>query len=352
MNTHDTTLTIVMPVFNHPEDTREMIESIRANTFEAWRLIAVDDGSDRPTLDMLHEYARKDSRITVCSRSRQPKGAQTCRNIGLSMATGEYIVFFDSDDIVAPYCLEQRVRAMQRRDDVDFLVFPSAVYDGREMHRGPHAHAYGRHIYADDIAQFASRRLPFVVWNNIYRTASLRRHSLTWDESLRSLQDADFNISALAAGLRYDYVAARPDYGYRVTSQGSVSKKISGNEHIQSLVYANGKMYDTVRAAWGGSYDSHLLDGTLCIYNANMSGGGINLPLAESLAASVMSRVPALGRKLVRSIRLTRLLSRLLPPRLARQIGVAPYLLRRSLQARLKLRRLAALAAHSESQDI
>ena len=110
-----TSLSIIMPVFNHHDEVATMIDSILANDFQSWELLAVDDGSEADTLQLLERYAEADSRIKVVRRDRQPKGAQTCRNIGLEMACGEFVIIFDSDDYIAPYCLRQRVEMLQKR---------------------------------------------------------------------------------------------------------------------------------------------------------------------------------------------------------------------------------------------
>ena len=84
-------VSIVMPVFNHCSDVATMVDSIISNDFTDWELLAIDDGSDQKTLDLLHEYAAKDKRLKVILRNRAPKGAQTCRNIGMEKAEGDYI---------------------------------------------------------------------------------------------------------------------------------------------------------------------------------------------------------------------------------------------------------------------
>lgn len=101
---------------------------------------------------------------------------------------------------------------------------------------------YGYKIFDDDIAQFSKRQLPFIVWNNIYRTSSLRKYGLKWDVRLLSLQDADFNISSLVCGMKYTYaINAKADYGYRIASESSVSKNIQGVRHVSSHLYATKK---------------------------------------------------------------------------------------------------------------
>lgn len=324
-------ITIIMPVFNHRDEVRTMIDSIRANDFYGWELLAIDDGSEEDTLQMLERYAEEDCRIQVVRRDRQPKGAQTCRNIGLEMARGEFVIVFDSDDYIAPYCLRQRVEMLRKRRDLDFMVFPSGVYVDEKFVTAPHPYDFGYRVAEDDVRMFASRRLPFIVWNNIYRTESLRRNSLSWDTGLLSLQDADFNISAIAAGLHYDYAdGALQDYGYRIITTSSISKKINSQAHVDSHVRANSKMYDAVRSIAGHKWDSALYDGMLRIYNQGMTGKGINRSLADALAESVRERNPRHSSLLRMQISLTMLLQKVLPARLARQLPVAFYLVRES----------------------
>ena len=57
-----TSLSIIMPVFNHRDEVRTMIDSILANDFNAWELLTVDDGSGEDTLQLLESYAAADSR--------------------------------------------------------------------------------------------------------------------------------------------------------------------------------------------------------------------------------------------------------------------------------------------------
>lgn len=331
------TLTIIMPVFNHRDDVATMIDSILANDYQDWELLAVDDGSDGDTLSLLDAYSAGDRRIVVIRRDIQPKGAQTCRNIGLERARGKYCVVFDSDDYIAPYCLRQRVRAMDIHEDLDFMVFPSGVFVDGAFQTQAHPYDFGYRLGQSDVESFARRRLPFIVWNNIYRTQSLRSHNLRWDESLLSLQDADFNISAIAAGLKYDYARALPDYGYRIITTSSISKKINTERHVQSHRHANDRMWDMVRHMAGRKYDSALYDGTMAIYNAGMSGVGINRNLAAGLADSVAKYSGWYGWMLRMQMSATIILQKVLPLRVARQLPVAVYLLRNAWWRRHKV---------------
>ena len=124
---HQPKVSLIMPFFNNKELVGEMINSILANTFEDWELLAIDDGSTEETLEYLSAY-QKDSRIKFIKREDKPKGAQTCRNLGMDYAKGPYWIFVDSDDYLTPSCIGKRVEMIEKRQDLDFMVFPSAVY--------------------------------------------------------------------------------------------------------------------------------------------------------------------------------------------------------------------------------
>jgi len=320
-------LSIVMPVFNHAELTRYMIESIRANDFMAWELLVVDDGSDSDTISVLNALAASDDRLQILHRNRLPKGAQTCRNIGFEHVCGEYVIFFDNDDYVLPYCLRSRVMALQARPELDFMVFPSGVMTDNTYRAEASEYSFGYRIHTDDTSAFARRLLPFVVWNNIYRTQSLRNVGICWDEQLLSLQDADFNMQSLLAGLRYDYFRGIPDFGYRIdASNGSVSKKQRSKEHQESTLYAMEKFYRMLSAHHGSNYHSALFFGVLTYYNRIMTNG-IDEDYAMRMVRLVRRYSPIYGLLFHIGLQTSLLMERILPRKMARQIPMTLHLI-------------------------
>ncbi len=336
-------LSIVMPVFNRPDELKVMVDSILANTYQDWEMLAVDDGSDSDTCALLSQYADSDDRIKVVKRDRQPKGAQTCRNIGLEMSTGEFIVFFDSDDYITPQCLAQRVACLQQHPDMDFMVFPSALFHDGHFDTAASPYVFGYPINDDDLSAFAERFLPFIVWNNIYRRQALLDHKLVWDPQLKSLQDADFNIQSLTAGLRYDYAQALPDYGYRMGGRaGSVSKRIVTQEHFKSNLYALEKSYQTIQSRVGDSLDKQLYYGVLTVYNPVMDQG-VNVAFADELIKMMSKYSPRYSRLLRLQVRISLFLGHFIAKKLARQVPMALFLIRRKYQAYRKRQSIGQL---------
>ena len=318
-------VSLIMPFFNNKELVGKMIDSILANTFEDWELLAIDDGSSVETLAYLSHYTA-DSRVKIIKRETTPKGAQTCRNLGMDHAQGQYWMFVDSDDYLTPACIGTRVEWIEKRQDLDFMVFPSAVYINDVFE--PHApeDIFGYNVHNDDLKGFARRELPFIVWSNIYRADSLRKAHLLWDTKLLSLQDADYNVHAIMAGLRYEYAYVAPDYGYRIRhSQGSVSAKICTPEHFKSNLYASVKFFKTYQERFGHKYDRYVYEGVLRLYNKAFSNG-INKQYAVEMVRIVKKYNRFYGTIMALQVFSTLFLEKILPKKLARQIPMALYL--------------------------
>lgn len=95
---------IVIPVYNVAPHLRDCLDSVRVQTFTNWEAICVDDGSTDGSGEILDEYASKDSRSRVIHQKNA--GVSASRNKGLDEAQGEWVVFLDGDDVLAPASLE------------------------------------------------------------------------------------------------------------------------------------------------------------------------------------------------------------------------------------------------------
>jgi glycosyltransferase involved in cell wall biosynthesis len=92
-------VSIIVPVYNVESYLHECLESLVNQTFHDIEIICVYDSSKDCSLSILQEYAGKDGRLKILERMNN-NGLSSARNAGLSMATGKYILFLDSDD----YC--------------------------------------------------------------------------------------------------------------------------------------------------------------------------------------------------------------------------------------------------------
>ena len=95
-------ISIIIPTYNRAGLIRETLDSIKAQTSRQWECIVVDDMSSDNTETIVAEYSKADNRFSFYQRDREPKGAPTCRNIGLQHAKGDWVIFLDSDDLLHP----------------------------------------------------------------------------------------------------------------------------------------------------------------------------------------------------------------------------------------------------------
>jgi len=176
---------------------RQTIDSVETQTFEHWEHIIVDDGSDDDVAQEVERLAAARPRIRYLKR-RSP-GANACRNLGILHSRGELVVLLDSDDLLAPHCLRQRVDAMQRNQDLDFAVFPGRVFsetaeDSRRL--------FSPVTAGSDLDRFLYLEHPWQTSGPIWRRSAIEKVGL-FSEGLMSWQDVDLHVRALAAGLKY-----------------------------------------------------------------------------------------------------------------------------------------------------
>lgn len=113
-------VSVIVPVCNTGRYVARCIASILAQTAPNLELILVDDGSSDNSGEICDSYAALDSRVRVVHRENG--GVSSARNLGLSMASGEFISFIDSDDWIAPYTYEKALEAA-RKNNVNLVQY-------------------------------------------------------------------------------------------------------------------------------------------------------------------------------------------------------------------------------------
>lgn len=112
-------VSVIMPAYNAEEYIRKSLDSVVNQVYKNLEIILVDDASTDSTKKIIKEYAEKDDRIIPFYQSTN-KGVSAARNMGLKAATGEYIVFIDSDDEFTPDAIRRMVD-MADKYDSDFI---------------------------------------------------------------------------------------------------------------------------------------------------------------------------------------------------------------------------------------
>ncbi|MDQ6655601.1 MAG: glycosyltransferase [Verrucomicrobiota bacterium] len=115
-------ISILTPVFNTPPAwLAAAVDSVRAQVYENWELILIDDAStDESTLNLLQSLTTPDRRIR-CTRREQTGGISAASNTGLAMAAGEWIGLLDHDDFLEPDALFRVAQLLQAHPDADVI---------------------------------------------------------------------------------------------------------------------------------------------------------------------------------------------------------------------------------------
>ena len=113
-NKKEKKIDIILPNFNSSEYIKETIKSIIDQTFKNWKLIIVDDCSDKKTRTLLKKYS-KNKRIKIYWLKKN-KGAGYCRNYAIKKSKSPYLAFIDSDDIWKKDKLETQLRFMENNN--------------------------------------------------------------------------------------------------------------------------------------------------------------------------------------------------------------------------------------------
>ncbi|MFD0962614.1 glycosyltransferase family 2 protein [Pseudofulvibacter geojedonensis] len=106
-------VSIIMATYNRAHYIVETLASIKKQTHENWECIIVDDGGTDNTQEVVLSFIEKDDRFQFFKRTNKyGKGLPGARNFGLDKVTGDFIVFFDDDDIIHPQALEVTVASL------------------------------------------------------------------------------------------------------------------------------------------------------------------------------------------------------------------------------------------------
>ncbi|MCL6494210.1 MAG: glycosyltransferase family 2 protein, partial [Ignavibacterium sp.] len=113
---------VIVPTFNRVNLTVQTIDSVLNQTFKNYELIVVNDGSTDNTAEVLESYGNR-----IITINKENSGAEKSRNAGAEIAKGEYLCFFDSDDLMFPWTLEVYNKVIENQN------FPPLVL-GQPLH--------------------------------------------------------------------------------------------------------------------------------------------------------------------------------------------------------------------------
>ena len=189
-------ISIIIPVYNKEPFISSCLESVICQTYSCLQIIVIDDGSSDHSLSICRQYSIRDKRIQVYCHANS--GVSYTRNVGISHATGKYIMFIDSDDTISPNYVETYYQLISKFN-VDVVI-------GGIQKINPQSSSLmdiirpsieGK-VCADTIwpliCSDSSGIFGFAT-NKIYTTAILHNNSILFNTSFSMQEDLDFALS-------------------------------------------------------------------------------------------------------------------------------------------------------------
>lgn len=228
-------VSVIIPIYKAEKYIRQCVDSVLAQTYQDMEVILVDDGSPDGCGEICEEYAGKDSRVKVIHQENM--GVSRVRNAGLSMVTGEYIQFVDSDDYLEPDMTEKLVLNMeQKKADLVICGFYEENQNfSRVSTPGEPEGKYNKNTVLENITKNPYSFHYGVLWNKLYRSKYIK-DGLGFPEDMDFGEDFIFNLRYLGK-IKEIFVLKEPLYRYiRYNGDSLMYRQTKGKEEKETYL--------------------------------------------------------------------------------------------------------------------
>ena len=228
-------VSIIVPVYNVERYLRQCLDSLVDQTYQNIEIICVDDGSTDASSEILTEYALKNSKVRVIRQENS--GLSVARNVGFSFATGEYVMYVDSDDWIDVCACEKAVfKAEEHAADLVMWPYirefpnrsaPKVIFSEEKTFHAAECRELQRRmvgLLGTELAHPENADALCTVWGKLYLRELIAQNDIHFTDLQRigTYEDGLFNLHYLAHVKNATYI---PDYlsHYRKNS-GMTSK--------------------------------------------------------------------------------------------------------------------------------
>lgn len=228
-------VSIIIPVFNRFLLIGETIDSILEQTYTNWECIIVDDHSTDYTEDLINYYCEKDIRIKLYKRpDHLLKGANSCRNYGLEKSSGEFVQWFDSDDLMEKEALQIKVQALSSCT-ADYVISRSVSFSesqGSEEIISSFPNFYRFQEFKLSSYNYFTQNINWLTCDFFVRREFMEEHRPRFRENLKAHQERNFFCKITS-----------------ISTNGSILDKVLskvriGHASIQSHILSSSKIYN------------------------------------------------------------------------------------------------------------
>ena len=204
-------ISVIMPAFNSAKFIERTLNTILDQTASNFEVIVVDDGSTDNTCEVVEQIFRKSQRKDIQTRliRMEHAGVSAARNLGLEKAQGEYVMFFDSDDLMNKDCLEKFMLTVKDTKYDAVICGVDAVYgNGKLKSKYSGFQHFQKELNGVDAVElFLSGKLYVCVENIIHKRSFLKSNNITFTPGLTRGEDVEFNTKSLYLSKRIGFIS-------------------------------------------------------------------------------------------------------------------------------------------------
>lgn len=235
-------LSFIIPVFNTGDNVCNIINSIQSieePTINSIEIIIVNDGStDIKTLQALEKISKTPSNIKVINQENL--GPSNARNAGLANATGKWVSFCDSDDIIIPRNLSKLISYLPKNNSSDMLILGWNIAHSNtgEINRSiklKNQTIIGDEIIIKTLISLGQDGRMYNLWNKLYRKNIITSNDLRLDVNLKFGEDLLFNLDFLGYSQKIKMLNIDPYYTYIDDSPTSIVKNTKLNLNFRKI---------------------------------------------------------------------------------------------------------------------
>ena len=218
-------VSIIIPTYNRAHLIGETLDSILAQTYVNWECIIVDDGSTDNTDEVVENYVAKDARFKYYKRPNYHRpGGNGARNFGFTVSHGDYVNWFDSDDLMGENFILKKVSLLHQKNLE--VVFCGYSKFGETIYKDT---LYNVFFSGDIIDDLIDRKITFSTLTFMIKNHLLKE--VRFDEQILKSQDLDFFFRFFTTK-RNIKILNIPEELYLVRKhEGSISVKVTVKGH-------------------------------------------------------------------------------------------------------------------------
>lgn len=209
-------ISVIIPIYNVEKYLNDCLNSVIKQSYKNLEILLIDDHGKDNSINIAKNFEKQDNRIKILSYGEN-KGVSFARNYGLQNATGEYVLFVDSDDFVEEQYIEELINNIKNNDIIQ-------------------NNNWIEYYSNNKIIEISNKNLTPNIWNKLYKKDFLLQNNIFFPDNIKMGEDLCFNYHCLALTNKIFYLDNKSKYFYR-QNNNSTTKRLKNNNDILDAFY-------------------------------------------------------------------------------------------------------------------